>query len=161
MSNLVDTFADTQRARGNSRIMGEHGLSGLSRELGRAFQSPLEIFMGNVSAIFIDLIDNEKFKLGIDPKNPTELRDILNGHVHVKNVQHVNPHGFVLGYLCIEFKKILGTSSYEAVISKKRFRNIAKRVLPVLAQGVGKNFESPGVAPEDLLRYALWWESKI
>jgi hypothetical protein len=134
---FVDNFNDMQRA-GVGRAEG----GTMKTDLDKNYKTAEELFPDIVSAIAASIVDERYNVLG--PKEADE--NILKNIDNVKNTQYLNPTAFVLGYIA---------SNGGRGITKDRFNLVTKEILQNSSV-----ITDTSVQPEDVLRYARYWERK-
>ena len=108
----------------------------LQKKLARIFQTPRERFM-----IAIDAISRNLGERGIipDPSNDDIVR-MLSKVDSLKNVEHINPYGYILGFATV--------MDGRGTVTKKSLDKMFKK-LPELEDG--------GMEKPDLVRYSRLW----
>jgi hypothetical protein len=105
----------------------------------RAMMDPLQKFRLYVDAISRNINANDKINIDISQK---DIDIMLEKAGSLSSVEHKNPSGYILGFLC---------SNRGKRISKESFDNIIKNILPYMEQG--------SVLPPDVIRYGRLWEN--
>ncbi len=102
-------------------------------------ETPTNIFIMYIRAISFRL-KNKKI-ISIPETDINFLISIVRNNIKEDKIKHLNPVGFILGYLATNRGKKL---------DKERLKKMIKDVLPLVLDG--------SVEPADLVRYARYWE---
>lgn len=136
---FLEQYRDEINARDRVVIGGGYFDDIPEDSLSRAMMDPLKKFRLYVDAISRNINANDKIPINISQK---DIDIMLEKAEYLSAVEHKNPTGYIIGFLC---------SSRGKKISKESFDNIVKNILPYLEQG--------SILPPDVIRYGRLWEN--
>lgn len=107
----------------------------LQRQVKKSFQEPRERFVQYVNAISRNLSNNPKVNISED-----DIVVLINKTQYIKNIDHINPTAYILGYLATKGGQSMKRVTVNGVIND---------ILPSINYG--------GITPPDVVRYSRFW----
>ena len=135
-----DDYEDNQDFRSEINAYQRAGIiSQYNLDGDRTLMTPLERFRINVNGISRNLKDSIKNIL-----SDTDIDTMLEKADIIEVIEHKNPTGYILGYLCIDRRK-------NNRMTKVQYNYVVRNIYPLVEDG--------SVKEPDIIRYGRLWES--
>lgn len=139
-----DDFQRAGRERAVPGLMVEGQLEKMNKRVQRASMTPEDNFAMALEKQFTRFKEN-----GIYALNEQDWLNLFGSFGRIKHIGDKNPIAYIFGY-------IVSKGGYK--VDKQMFNKVVKDVLPKLAKDPGQGpVTYEGIAPEDILRYARYW----